>query len=561
MRIRSARTRLAVSVLAVGLFLGGCGGSDTGDVEAGSGSIGTTNDINPHDPSELRDGGNLRLALSGFPPNFNTLSNDGNDTEIGAMLKPMMPRAFSTDASGALSVNHDYFTDVALTGTDPQQVTYTIDPRAVWSDGTPITWADIQSQAAALSGENKDFLIANTSGFERVDRVERGVDDRQAVITFAEPYAEWKGQFAGNSMLYPKSVTATPEAFNESLRDGVTLTSGPFQIASIDRAQNRITLGRNPAWWGNTPKLDTITYSVLDDAARIPALQNNEIDASGLGTIDEVKTAQGSAGIAIRRAPGNQFSHITFNGAEGSILADPELRVALSKGIDRQGIATAIQNGLVDDPQPLNNHIYLNGQEGYQDNSAAVSYDPEEAARRLDELGWTLDGEFREKDGRRLEIRDVMYQSTTWVQIAQILQQNLAQIGVKLNIDTRGGTGFFTDVIQPGDFDIAQFSWVGDPFPLSGLPQIYAYNPDDLQGNYGRIGSPELNALIERTISELDPQKAIELANEVDTAVFEEGFSLPLVQAPGNVAVRDNLANFGAAGLASYDYTKIGFLN
>ncbi|GAF47028.1 ABC transporter family substrate-binding protein [Rhodococcus wratislaviensis] len=561
MRIRSARTRLAVSVLALGLVLGGCGGSDTGDVEAGSGSIGTTNDINPHDPSELRDGGNLRLALSGFPPNFNTLSNDGNDTEIGAILKPMMPRAFSTDASGALSVNHDYFTDVALTGTDPQQVTYTIDPKAVWSDGTPITWADIQSQAAALSGENKDFLIANTSGFERVDRVERGVDDRQAVITFAEPYAEWKGQFAGNSMLYPKSVTATPEAFNESLRDGVTLTSGPFRIVSIDRAQNRITLGRNPVWWGNTPKLDTITYSVLDDAARIPALQNNEIDASGLGTIDEVKTAQGSAGIAIRRAPGNQFSHITFNGAEGSILADPELRVALSKGIDRQGIATAIQNGLVDDPQPLNNHVYLNGQEGYQDNSAAVSYDPEEAARRLDELGWKLNGEFREKDGRRLEIRDVMYQSTTWVQIAQILQQNLAQIGAKLNIDTRGGTGFFTDVIQPGDFDIAQFSWVGDPFPLSGLPQIYAYNPDDLQGNYGRIGSPELNALIERTISELDPQKAIELANEVDTAVFEEGFSLPLVQAPGNVAVRDNLANFGAAGLASYDYTTIGFLN
>ncbi|WP_370180958.1 ABC transporter family substrate-binding protein [Rhodococcus wratislaviensis] len=561
MRIRSARTRLAVSVLALGLVLGGCGGSDTGDVEAGSGSIGTTNDINPHDPSELRDGGNLRLALSGFPPNFNTLSNDGNDTEIGAMLKPMMPRAFSTDASGALSVNHDYFTDVALTGTDPQQVTYTIDPKAVWSDGTPITWADIQSQAAALSGENKDFLIANTSGFERVDRVERGIDDRQAVITFAEPYAEWKGQFAGNSMLYPKSVTATPEAFNESLRDGVTLTSGPFRIASIDRAQNRITLGRNPVWWGDTPKLDTITYSVLDDAARIPALQNNEIDASGLGTIDEVKTAQGSAGIAIRRAPGNQFSHITFNGAEGSILADPELRVALSKGIDRQGIATAIQNGLVDDPQPLNNHVYLNGQEGYQDNSAAVSYDPEEAARRLDELGWKLNGEFREKDGRRLEIRDVMYQSTTWVQIAQILQQNLAQIGAKLNIDTRGGTGFFTDVIQPGDFDIAQFSWVGDPFPLSGLPQIYAYNPDDLQGNYGRIGSPELNALIERTISELDPQKAIELANEVDTAVFEEGFSLPLVQAPGNVAVRDNLANFGAAGLASYDYTTIGFLN
>lgn len=77
MRIRSVRTRLAVSVLAVGLILSGCGSSDNGGVDAGSGAIGSTNDINPHDPSEIRDGGNLRLALSSFPANFNALSNDG----------------------------------------------------------------------------------------------------------------------------------------------------------------------------------------------------------------------------------------------------------------------------------------------------------------------------------------------------------------------------------------------------------------------------------------------------------------------------------------------------
>jgi peptide/nickel transport system substrate-binding protein len=37
-------------------------------------------------------------------------------------------------------------------------------------------------------------------------------------------------------------------------------------------------------------------------------------------------------------------------------------------------------------------------------------------------------------------------------------------------------------------------------------------------------------------------------------------FSLPLTQSPGNVAVRSNLANFGAFGLADADYTKIGFM-
>ncbi|MEU7139431.1 hypothetical protein ABZ942_08300 [Nocardia sp. NPDC046473] len=36
--------------------------------------------------------------------------------------------------------------------------------------------------------------------------------------------------------------------------------------------------------------------------------------------------------------------------------------------------------------------------------------------------------------------------------------------------------------------------------------------------------------------------------------------SLPLYQTPGNVGVRAELANYGAAGPASYDYTKIGFV-
>jgi peptide/nickel transport system substrate-binding protein len=54
--------------------------------------------------------------------------------------------------------------------------------------------------------------------------------------------------------------------------------------------------------------------------------------------------------------------------------------------------------------------------------------------------------------------------------------------------------------------------------------------------------------------------KARVLANEVDKLVWAEAFSLPLTQSPGNVAVRSTLANYGARGLASPDYTAIGFM-
>ncbi|MBF6328607.1 ABC transporter family substrate-binding protein [Nocardia transvalensis] len=556
MGIRSAPLRLAAVAVAAGLGLAGC--ASGGETPHGPAALGTSNDINAKPREEVRDGGNLRLAVTAFPSNWNTLSADGNNGEIAGIEFPMMPRAFTLDAAGNPTVDKNYFTDVRMTGTEPQRVVYTINPKAVWSDGSPITWEDIASQAHAMSGADKRFLVAWNNGFDRVDKVERGVDDRQAVITFKQHFADWKGQFAGNSMLYPKSVTSDPETFNKGLVDRMGLTAGPFQVQSIDRTQGRIVLARSPKWWGDKPKLDTITFSVLDRSAWVPALQNNELDAAILATLSDLRSVQGIQGLEIRHTPGNRWRHITFNGAPGSILADQAVRVAISKAIDRQGIAAAVMNGLVPDPHPLNNHVFLEGQQGYQDNS--LPYDPDAAARELDAAGWTLQGDVRVKDGRPLEIRDVMYNDETWISIAKIVQQNLAKIGVKLIIDAKPGQNYFTNWIIPGDFDIAQFVYVGDAFPLASIPQTYGYRAGDVQNNFGRIGSSELNDLIDRTLSELDPKKTIELANQVDRKVFEEGHSLPLTQDPGNWAVRSNIANYGAPGLASYDYTKIGFV-
>lgn len=383
MRIRSRALRSAAVVVAAGvaITLAGCASVNTTN---GPAALGSANDINPQPRDAVRDGGNLRLAISGYPANWNSLSIDGNELETGEVLWPLMPRSYLIDATGQLTINKDYFTDIQLTGTDPQQVTYTINPKAVWSDGSPITWEDIASQAHALSSVDTRYQIAINNGFDRVDKVERGVDDRQAVITFKQHYADWRGQFAGNAMLYPKSVTADPDTFNRALAGGIALTSGPFVVRSTDRTQGRIVLGRNPKWWGDTPKLDTITFSVMDQSAYAAALQNNELDAARLNSIEDLATVRSGSELVVRHAPGNLWRHITFNGAPGSILADPALRVAISKAIDRQGIANAIENGLVSNPKPLNNHIFVQGQEGYQDNS--LPYDP--LPRRANSTHW-----------------------------------------------------------------------------------------------------------------------------------------------------------------------------
>jgi peptide/nickel transport system substrate-binding protein len=550
--------RLAVALLVAGLTITGCSGGDSEAPPAGGNAeVGNTNDINPQDPATLRQGGNLRLALTEYPSNFNSLNVDGPQADSAAMLRATMPRAFRVAPDGTTTVNTDFFTNVELTSESPQVVTYTINPKAVWTDGTPITWEDIASQINATSGKNKDFRFSTPNGADRVEQVTRGVDDRQAVVTFAKNFSDWRGMFAGNTMLLPKSMTSTPEVFNKGQLDRPGPSAGPFMVTDLDRTAQRITLKRNPKWWGTPPLLDSITYLVLDDAARLPALQNNTIDATGVVSLPELTTARNTSGISIRRAPSPSWYHFTFNGAPGSILADKALRLAIAKGIDRQAIVNVSQRGLVDKPVPLNNHIYVAGQEGYQDNSAAVAFDPEKAKQELDALGWRLNGPFREKDGKQLVIRDVLYDAVTTKQVAQIAQNSLAQIGVKLELDAKGGGGFFTNYIIPGDFDIAQFSWVGDAFSLCCLNQIYTTNAES---NFGKISSPEIDAKAEQTFDELDPAKARDLANEFDKLVFGIGFSLPLFQSAGNVAVRSNLANFGPAGIGDIDVTKIGFM-
>jgi len=550
--------RLAVLSLALVLVVAGCSpGKRTATGGGGNAELGNASDINPQDPATLKQGGNLRLEIGALPSNFNTLNIDGNQADTAGVLRPTMPRAFVISPDGSMKVNTDYFTDVELTKTDPQVVTYTINPKATWSDGTPITWEDIASQINATSGKDKAFAIASPNGSDRVASVTRGVDDRQAVMTFAQHYPEWRGMFAGNTMLLPKSMTADPDVFNKGQLDSPGPSAGPFMVSAIDRTAQRITLTRNPKWWGTPPLLDSVTFLVLDDAARLPALQNDTIDATGIASLDELTIAQRTEGISIRRAPGPSWYHLTFNGAPGAILSDKALRQAVAKGIDRQAIANVTQRGLVDNPVPLGNHIFVAGQEGYQDNSAVVGYDPEKAKAELDALGWKLNGQFREKDGKPLVIRDVLYDSQTARQVAQVAQNSLAQVGVKLELDVKSANGFFTNHVNVGDFDVTQFSWVGDAFSLCCLNQIFTTGAES---NFGKISSPQIDAKVEQVLDELDPVKARALANEVDAMLWDEVFSLALTQSPGNVAVRSTLANFGPAGLGDLNYSAIGFM-
>jgi peptide/nickel transport system substrate-binding protein len=265
-------------------------------------------------------------------------------------------------------------------------------------------------------------------------------------------------------------------------------------------------------------------------------------------------------GVTVRQALAPNFRHITFNGHPGSIVADQQLRIAIQKAINRQAIAQALIGRIVPGAKPLGNHIYVQGETGYEDNSQIVSYDPAQASRMLDALGWTRQGQgIRSKNGQQLVLRDVIPTETPQAeQEARQVQQFLGAVGVKVDITPVPANEFFNKHITPGNFDICHFAWISVPFPVTVTSSIYGTR-GDVQQNFGGIGNDTINNLFEQASREFDPARKIQLANQIDQNIWQAGHSLLLYQRPDVWGVRKGAANIGAFGISDPIYTDIGF--
>jgi len=558
MRTRRPLALLAAATAAV-LALTACGGGGNGGGSTDEGQVGS-NDINPTPVDQLRDGGDFRWTITSLPPNFNALHLDGSEADTQDVVGSMMPNLLDVLPDGTVEPDPAYLESFELTSQDPQVVTYRLNPDATWSDGTDINWEDFRSQWQALNGSNEAFLVASTTGYEDIGSIERGADDKEVVVTFATKFSDWQSLFGG---LYPRSTTSNPEVFNTGWLEGLPVTGGHFKLENIDRTANTITVVRDENFWGDPPRLDRIIYRAIPADAQIDALANNEVDFIDIGPdLNSFTRAQTLQGITVHTALAPDYRHITFNGAQGSILADPQLRVAIQKGIDRQIIGTALIGQLRPDVRPLANHIYVEGLEGFRDNDEIVNFDPAAAGRMLDELGWTRQGDgIRTRGGQQLVIRDVIPTNVaTSDQESRIVQQQLRAIGVQVNIEPVPLDNFFEGFVNVGNFDITHFSWLGTPFPASSSSSIYTLQTE-VQQNYGRIGNDRINELFAQASAELDPQRRIEIASEADREIWALGHSLLLYQRPNIIATRSTVANFGAFGFASAKYREIGFTN
>ena len=557
--------RLAACV-ALATLAAACSGASARDRKQQGQAGATQSQVRQTPREQLQDGGTFTWPIDSFPVNFNYHELDGTDVGTAQIDLAMLPAPFTIDAEGNPIWSRDLLAGEPVLTIEPGQVvTYDINPKAAWYDGTPITWEDFHWQWRASGGTDKAYQISSANGYDAIEKVEKGTNEREVVVTFKRRYSDWQSIF---SQLYPASTNRDPRIFNEGWKDRPLTSGGPFKLGSIDITAKTITLVRNERWWGKPARLERIVYRVIDPDAQIDAIANGEIDAIDVGPdVNKFNRANEIEGTDVRIAGAPNFRHLTVNGTSPN-LQDVRVRQALAMGISRQAITRAQLGPLGIRTVPLGNHILMANQAGYRDNSGEVGkYNPERAKQLLDEAGWKMDGNVRKKDGRTLDVTIVIPTAvTTSKQEAELMQNMLAQIGVRLIISVVPSPDFFAKYITPGQFDFTVFSWFGTAFPMSSARSLYAMptrNAEgemDIQQNYARIGTAEIDRLFDETSQELDRDKAHEMANRLDAMLWEEVHSLTLYQRPEIIVTKSNLANFGAFGFADWIYEDIGWL-
>jgi peptide/nickel transport system substrate-binding protein len=574
--VRMRRTAVwAVLLAALALVAAACGGSDS---SGGSGSNAKPTkeqeasatkqiDINETPLDQVKQGGTVRWAVDQFSTQWNYNQLNGPEASTSQVLYGTMPYAFIADKTATTAPNPDYVTSAKASNAGGKQVvTLELNKKAKWSDGTPITEKDYETQWKAMQGKDSKYQVSSSTGYDRIGSVKQGKDEHEVVATFDKPFADWMSLW---SPLYPAKWQDTPDHFNKGYLNKIPATAGPFKIEKIDKTAKTVSMVPDPNWWGAKPKLDRIITRALELEAGVNAFVNGEVDVNLL-PIDpsSYKRAAAAKGGAVRVAGAPDFRHFTFNGTSPN-LQDVKVRQAIAMSINRSAIGKADLTGLPWPVRTMDNHFLVNTQAGYKSNSGTVGqYDPEKAKQMLDEAGWKQSGAYRTKGGKTLELRFVIPTGVpASKQEGELTQAMLKDVGVKLDIRAVPSDDFFDRYVIPGNFDITPFSWLGTPFPISSAQSIYT-NPtkDDkgelqIQQNFARVGSKQIDDLMNKAEETLDKNQAFTYTNQADALVWNEVHSIVMYQRPQLTAVNKNLANVGSYGFAQPDYTKIGFLS
>lgn len=527
---RAARPVTAASLAAAALLLGACSGS-AGGTDGGTDAAASAEPV---------AGGDLRFAIT-VDSRCIDPQQVGNNDAIAVARQTVASLTAQDPDTGEIV---PWLAETWEVSDDASSYTFHLREGATYADGTAIDAESVKTNFDAIValGATASLGSQYLVGYEGTTVV----DPQTLTVDFAQPSAQFLQASSTFSLglLSPASADLTPE----QRCAGDYVGSGPFAVDSYTQDQE-IVLRRVPGYdWSSEADdhtgaayLDTVTFQVIPESSvRAGSLQSGQIDATAaIAAVDQPQFDGNGFWLEQRANPGVAYQ--LFPRESSPLASDEAVRVAISKGIDRQQIVDTVlterdqaASGVLSRSTPL-----------FADLGDALAYDPDGAEQLLDDAGWVVgDDGIREKDGQPLSTTVTFWQDPAPL---ELVQQQLRQIGVDLQLQ-HVEIAESTAIKESGDFDFDYYNLTrSDPDVLRLIFSANARNINDREPE-------EVDDLLDRSAAATDPAEREELITEASRLLVERGHAIPVYELSTTIAAAEHVHGLTFEGSSRLDF-------
>jgi peptide/nickel transport system substrate-binding protein len=364
-----------------------------------------------------------------------------------------------------------------LTQRDERTYVATLRDDVRFHDGRPLRASDVAYTFRSFLAA--DFVSPRKGAYRQLEAVDIE-DDRTVVFRLAEPF----GSFTVNLVM-----GIVPEGTPAGAPDRVG--AGPYRFVRM-LADDRVEVARFEDYFeGPAANAGVILRVVPDDTMRGLELRTGALDLviNDLAP-DIVWRLREDGALRVVTAPGCDYAYVGLN-LRDPVLADPRVRRALAHAVDTAAIIGHLRRDLAFPATGILPPMSW----AYAADASPIPYDPEEAARLLDEAGYPdPDGA-----GPRPRLRLTLKTSTAeFVRLqGAVIQQDLARVGIALELRSQEFATLYADVLK-GSFQLFTLQWVGvtDPDMLRRVFHSDQMPPNGF--NRGFFSDPHVDRLIDQ---------------------------------------------------------------
>ncbi|WP_413373401.1 ABC transporter substrate-binding protein [Paenibacillus taichungensis] len=441
---------------------------------------------------------------------------------------------------------------------DGKSYTFKLREDVKFHDGTPFN-----AEAVKF---NLDRVIdpatkaANSLALIRPYSSSEVIDEYTIKVNLEQPSQAFLGNLS-QALLGIVSPTAAKKYGDQLGKNPVG--TGPYTFVKWDENADIVVAKNKDYNWApatveneGAPHIDTITFKIVpEEATRIGSVQSKQVLAAETVPPQNIAALKNDPNQQLLQANTVGLPYTLFFNLRKAPWDDVKVRQAVQSAVDVESIVKTLYLGNYErawsalSPGILGYDASLEG---------SINPDINKANQLLDEQGWVkgADG-IREKDGKKLTLHyvDGSPNREKRNDIAAIIQQQLKQVGIAVEVEITKDVA--TVIYQNWDYDLYGNSQVNsDP---NALYAFYHTSAEGERPTLSGLSDPKIDKLLEQGAVETDPDKRVDIYNQIQQYLIEQAVILPIYVFPYTVAASKSVqgVKFDSLGYPLFNDVRI----